>query len=39
MKIVAAAITADELKEIARAMFGDMVKAVVDVRPSDCFAE
>jgi len=31
MKIITVTITADELNEMACAMFGDMVKAVVDV--------
>lgn len=31
MKIVAGTITIDELKQMAAGMFGDMVKAVVDV--------
>lgn len=31
MKIVDAPMTHDELKEMAKGMFGDMVKAVVDV--------
>jgi len=31
MKIITESITADDLAEMARARFGDMVKAVVDV--------
>ena len=31
MKIIREALTLDELNEMAHAMFGDMVKAVVDV--------